>query len=319
MKLIIQIPCLNEAKTLPETIRDLPRNIANIDEIEYLVINDGSDDDTLEVARSLGVHHVLDLGSNRGLARAFSAGIDYSLEHGADIVVNTDADNQYFGGDIERLVQPILKHKADIVVGCRPIKDHEEFGLPKKILQLLGSWILRRLSKTTVRDAASGFRAFSRETCMRLFVYSRFSYCMETLIQAGNSGIRVSSVNIRVNPTTRPSRLFKNIPQYIYKSGGTMLNMFILYRPGTFFISVSSVFFAVTLGLGFRFLWLIYIVSEPNTSRTYLPSLILLALCALIAIFLFFLGILGELSKSQRKIGEENMFLLKKKIYATNK
>jgi glycosyltransferase involved in cell wall biosynthesis len=306
---------LNEARTLPVTLRDLPAKIEGIDEIECLVIDDGSTDETVEVARRHGVRHILSLGSNRGLARAFAAGLDYALARGADVVVNTDADNQYFGGDIAALVRPLLDQKADLVVGCRPIKNHGEFGMCKKLLQLTGSWLLRLLSKTAVRDAASGFRAFSKETCMRLFVYSKFSYCMETLIQAGNSGMRVASVDIRVNPTTRPSRLFRNIPQYLCRSGCTMLNMFVLYRPGAFFISVSAVFFFVALALGARFLWLVYWTGVPDHTRTYLPSLILLALCALVSVFLFFLGILGELLGAQRKIAEENMFLLKKKMY----
>jgi glycosyltransferase involved in cell wall biosynthesis len=313
MKLIIQIPCLNEAETLPATLRDLPRKIEGVDTIEYLVVDDGSTDDTVRVARELGVHHIFSMGSNRGLARAFSAGIEYAISHGADIVVNTDADNQYSGADIEKLVQPILQNRADIVVGCRPIMAHSEFSPLKKLLQLLGSWVLRRLSKTTVRDAASGFRAFSRDTCMRIFIYSKFSYCMETLIQAGNSGMRVSSVDIGVNPTTRPSRLFKNVPQYIYKSGSTMATMFILYRPAAFFISIASLYFFFASALGLRFLYLIYWTNSPDIGRTHLPSLILMSLLALTSIFLFFLGVLGELIKSQRRITEENLFLARKK------
>ncbi len=250
MKLIIQIPCLNEEKTLPYTIRDLPRTIPGIDVIEYLVVDDGSTDNTAGVAESLGVHHVLRLGSNRGLARAFTSGVAYALAQGADIVVNTDADNQYMGDDIPLLVQPILANRADLVVGSRPIDDHPEFSAFKKFMQKAGSWTLRYVSQTTVRDAASGFRAFSREACQRLFVYSQFSYCMETLIQAGNTGLRVASVDIRVNPSTRPSRLFRSIPQYIYKSGMTIFTMFMLYRPGRFFATIGGVLLAAALTLG---------------------------------------------------------------------
>lgn len=313
MKLIIQIPCLNEADTLPQTIRDLPREIPGVSTIEYLVIDDGSEDNTSEVARSLGVHHVLSLGSNRGLARAFSTGIEYSLSHGADIVVNTDADNQYCGEDIALLIRPILENKADLVVGCRPIVGHKEFGPLKKVLQLLGSWALRQLSKTSVRDAASGFRAFSRECCLRLFVYSTFSYCMETLIQAGNSGLRVASADIRVNPTTRPSRLFRSIPQYLYKSGATMIAMFILYRPGRFFLTAASLPIAAAFALGLRFIYVVYLVDMPDHSRTYIPSLILLATLSLTGVFLFFLGVIGEISKSQRRMAEENLYLMRKR------
>ena len=219
MKLVIQIPCFNEEQTLPQTIHDLPQSIPGIDQIEILVVDDGSTDRTVEVARLCGAHHVLSLDTNRGLGRAFAMGLEKAMSLHADIVVNTDGDNQYVGADIAKLVEPILRHQADMVVGCRPIADHPEFSLLKKLLQSLGSWTLRSLSKTSVRDAASGFRAFSREACGRLVIYSRFSYCMETLIQAGNSHLRVDSVDIRVNPITRKSRLFKSLPEYLWKSG----------------------------------------------------------------------------------------------------
>jgi hypothetical protein len=237
-----------------------------------------------------------------------------ALELGADVLVNTDADNQYCGADIAKLLPPILENRADIVVGCRPIADHPEFGPVKKGLQLLGSGGLRWISKTHVRDAASGFRAFSREACLRLFIYSRFSYCMESLIQAGNMGLRVDSVDIRVNPKTRDSRLFKSIPQYLYKSGGTMLSMFVLYRPGRFFALLSLPFFAGALTLGLRFLYLIYVA--PSTGRTYLPSLILLAVCAMTGFLLGMLGILGELIRFQRRLAEENLYFLRRQSLA---
>ncbi|MDD3283113.1 MAG: glycosyltransferase family 2 protein, partial [Candidatus Cloacimonetes bacterium] len=205
MKLIIQIPCYNEENTIAQTVSELPKEISGISSIEYLVIDDGSTDKTIETARQAGVHHVISNGSNRGLGFTFMEGVRFCLAHGADIVVNTDGDNQYCGADIPLLVQPILSKAADIVVGCRPIKDHQEFSPFKKMMQSLGSFTLRMISKTSVRDAASGFRAFSRDTCMRLNVYSRFSYCMETLIQAGTSNLKVCSVDIRVNPKTRES------------------------------------------------------------------------------------------------------------------
>lgn len=312
MKLIIQIPCFNEDKTLAETIKDLPSNINGISTIEIMVIDDGSTDKTVEIAKSLNVDHIVKLGSNRGLATAFQRGTEYALDKGADIVVNTDADNQYNGSDIEKLVKPIINHDADLVVGCRPIKNHPEFNLIKKILQLLGSWTLRKISKTNVRDAASGFRAFSRETLQRIFIHSKFSYCMETLIQAGNSGIRVSSVDIRVNPKTRESRLFKSITEYIKKSSGTMLAMFILYRPGSFFSVCAFPFILTSLLLGIRFIYLIY-GSVDNGDRTYIPSLILLAVCAIIATLLLALGIIGEILKAQRKVNEECLYLQRKK------
>ena len=310
MKLFIQIPCLNEEATLPQTLADLPTHIDGIDEIEVMVVDDGSTDRTVEVARAHGVRHVVSHGSNRGLAAAFSSGRDYALAHGADILVNTDADNQYCGADIAKLVVPVLENKADIVVGCRPIVDNPEFSRVKKLLQLCGSWALRRISKTTVRDAPSGFRAFSRNALSRIFLHSRFSYCMETLIQAGTTGMRVSSVDIRVNPKTRDSRLFKSIPQYLRKTGGTMLSMFVLYRPGAFFSLLSTPFFLLATVLGVRFLLLVY--AFPDPTRTHLPSLILLAISAFAGFLCLLLAVLGSLLGANRRLSEEQLYLLRK-------
>jgi glycosyltransferase involved in cell wall biosynthesis len=315
VKLIIQVPCFNEAETLPATIRDLPRQIPGVDQVELLVIDDGSTDRTVEVARELGVHHVRGLGSNRGLARAFAFGLEEALKLGADIVVNTDGDNQYCGADIPALIRPILDNRADLVVGCRPILAHPEFGLAKKALQVAGSWTLRQLSKTTVRDAASGFRAFSREACLRLFVYSSFSYCMETLIQAGNAGLRVASVDVRVNEQTRPSRLFKSIPEYLRKQAATMTTMFVLYRPGRFFTSVATPLLAGALFLGLRFLYLTYVLPKPP-GRTYLASIILMTVLALAAFLCILLGVVGELIKYQRRVVEENLYLQRRRALA---
>lgn len=305
MKLIIQIPCYNEEKTLKQTIQDLPRKISGVDVIEIMVIDDGSTDKTIEVAENMGVHHIVKQPYNKGLARTFMNGITHALKYDADIVVNTDGDNQYCGQDIGKLVRPILEKKADIVVGCRPISDHPEFNIIKKGLQLCGSWVLRKISKTTVRDAASGFRAFSKETCLKIYIHSDFSYCMETLIQAGNSGLTVTSVDIRVNRKTRESRLFSNIFEYIQKSGMTILSMFLIYRPGMFFFSggILSFFFSFLIGL--RFLILTYVLPVTDPARTYIPSLVLLSIFASLGMVLFILGIFGELSKSQRKLMEE--------------
>jgi glycosyltransferase involved in cell wall biosynthesis len=310
MKLVIQIPSFNEEKTLAQTIQELPKSIPGIDEITILVVDDGSTDRTAEVARACGAQ-VLSLETNRGLARAFSLGVERAVALGADVVVNTDADNQYRGDNIGRLVEPILQQRADIVVGCRPIVDHPEFGPLKKALQLLGSWALRAISKTTVRDAASGFRAFSRESCLRLYIHSRFSYCMESLIQAGNSRLRVTSVDIDVNPATRPSRLFKSIPEYIRESGSTILAMFILYRPGRFFGMLALVCLAGALFLGGRFIYLVYLAPASDTKVYHIPSLILLSVLALSGTLFMALGIIGELIRAQRSLTEETLYQLR--------
>jgi glycosyltransferase involved in cell wall biosynthesis len=314
VKLIIQIPCFNEEKTLPEALAELPKKIRGVDSVEVMVVDDGSSDDTVKVAKELGVDHIVSLGSHRGLGTAFSKGAEYALAHGADILVNTDADNQYCAADIPKLLEPILRQEADLVVGCRPIVDHPEFHPVKKLLQVAGSMTLRQLSKTTTRDAASGFRAFSRETLQRLFIHSKFSYCMETLIQAGNSGIRVASIDIGVNLKTRESRLFTSIPQYLKKSGGTMLAMFVLYRPGKFFSCCAMPFLLGALGLGVRFLYLIYVVHTVASGRTHVPSLILLAVCSTISTLLLALGIIGEILKAQRHVAEECLYLQRKLV-----
>lgn len=314
VKLIIQIPCFNEEKTLAQAINDLPKSIPGIDEIEILVIDDGSTDNTVEVARAAGAHHLLHLETNRGLARAFAMGTERAVALGADIVVNTDADNQYCGADIAKLVQPILDRQADMVVGCRPIIEHPEFSIGKKILQLLGSWTLRVISKTTVRDAASGFRAFSREACMRLYIHSRFSYCMETLIQAGNSHLRVASVNIGINPKTRDSRLYKSLFEYVTKSGGTMLAMFILYRPGRFFGTMGLACMAGAVAIGLRYIFLIYLFpsAAAPTKIFHVPSLILAAILAISGVLLLSLSIIGELIRAQRTLTEETLYQLRR-------
>ena len=310
MKLIIQIPCFNEEKTLPETINELPREVEGFDSVEFLIIDDGSTDKTFETAKKLGVDHIIQLGSNRGLATAFKFGIEYALEKGADVIVNTDGDNQYCGKDIPKLIRPIIEKKADMVVGCRPIKNHPEFALVKKFLQIFGSWTLRKISRTNIRDAASGFRAFSRETCQRLNILSQFSYTMESLIQAGNSGLRIKSVDIRINKKTRNSRLFRNVPEFIFKSTSTILMMFLLYRPGRFFTLFSSIFLIPSFFIGVRFLYLITQNSDP--SRTYIPSLILLSILAWTGFLCIALGLIGIKIKSLRQVQNEILYLIRK-------
>jgi len=318
MKLFIQIPCFNEEATLPVTVQDIravdfARELPGI-EVELMIIDDGSTDRTLQTAEALGIRHIVVHPGNCGLAAAFRSGIDYALKHGADVVVNTDADNQYCAADIPALVRPILEGKTDLVVGCRPILQHREFSPVKKVLQLLGSWTLRKISKTTVRDAASGFRAFSRDTCLRIFIHSKFSYCMETLIQAGNSGIRVASTDIRVNRYTRPSRLFKNIFQYIRKSGGTMVAMFVLYRPGKFFFLLSLPFWLLSLLIGLRAL---YLGCAHNIAyKQFTPSFFLLLFFATVATLLCTVALIGELLRAQRRISEQTLYLQKKQFYS---
>ena len=235
MKLVIQIPCYNEAETLPVTLGQLPREVPGVDCVEWLVIDDGSRDKTAQVAREYGVDHVVQFKTNLGLARAFLAGLDAALQVGADIIVNTDADNQYRSDDIEALIRPILGGNAEIVVGARPISEILEFSFAKKLLQRFGSWVVRSVSSAEVPDAPSGFRAMSREAAMRLNVFSDYTYTLETIIQAGRKGIAIQSVPIRTNPSLRPSRLISSVPAYVRRSAETIVRISMTYRPFRFF------------------------------------------------------------------------------------
>lgn len=235
MKLIIQIPCYNEAETLEIALNDLPKKLDGIDQIEYLIINDGSRDNTVGVARNWGVHHVVNFTQNKGLAKGFMAGLDECLRQGADIIVNTDADNQYCAEDIQKLIQPILDGRADYVIGARPIDETEHFSLLKKKLQHLGSWAVRKASNTNIPDAPSGFRALSREAAMRINVVNDYTYTLETIVQAGREKLAITSVPIRTNSELRPSRLFKSIWGYVKKSMVTILRAYMMYKPLKFF------------------------------------------------------------------------------------
>lgn len=320
MKLIILIPCYNESETLPITVADLPKEIDGIDQIEYLVVDDGSTDDTSKIAHSLGVHHVLRSNYNQGLARTFILGIRHAVDLGANIIVNTDGDNQYCGKDIPKLIAPIIAKQADIVVGARPILKHQEFSIGKKILQIIGSWVVKKLSKVKIKDAVSGFRAYSKKAALMLNIHTKFSYCIETLIQAGYLNLKVVSVNIHINPKTRPSRLFKNIIQYLYRQGETMLKMFIVYRPGAFFSILGCLSFSLFIAVGMRYLFLIYLVNQPHRSLIFhLPSLILGSVFAFMGIGSFLLAILGDLIKSQRKLTEEILYLKRTEILNSHK
>ncbi len=301
MKLIIQIPCLNEAATLPIALADLPKQIPGIDVIEVLIIDDGSRDDTVEVARKHGVHHVVGFRSNQGLARAFMLGIQACLERGADIIVNTDADNQYNGADIEALVRPILEDRADLVIGARPIQNIKHFSPVKKLLQRLGSWVVRRVSNTDVADAPSGFRAMSRDVGLVLNVFSDYTYTLETIIQAGQKNLRVASVPIRVNGDLRPSRLVRSISSYVRRSVLTMLRIFIVYRPLRFFLTMSVAPFAIGIAIGVRFLFQYF----RGDGDGHVQSLILAAVMLLVAFQTVLLAILADLQSVNRRLLED--------------
>lgn len=301
MKLIIQIPCLNEAATLPIALADLPKQIPGIDVIETLIIDDGSSDETVAVARAHGVDHVVGFRSNQGLARAFMLGIQACLERGADIIVNTDADNQYNGADIEKLVAPILADRADLVIGARPIGNIEHFSPVKKLLQKLGSWVVRLVSKTDVADAPSGFRALSREVAFVLNVFSDYTYTLETIIQAGQKNLRVVSVPIRVNGELRPSRLVRSISSYVRRSVLTMLRIFIVYRPLRFFMGMSLLPLLGGLGISVRFL--VYYLQGDGSG--HIQSLILGSVLLVLAFLTMLLAILADLQSVNRRLLED--------------
>lgn len=312
MKLIIQIPCYNEAGTLPEVIEDLPRSVEGFDTVEYLVIDDGSSDGTATKAQELGVHHILSLGTNHGLAKAFMRGVQHAIELGADVVVNTDGDHQYRGADIAKLVRPILQNQADLVIGCRPILHHPEFSWFKKLMQKAGSWIVSRLARVRVEDVTSGFRAYSRDTCLKLSLHTSFSHCVETIIQAGYLGLRVVSVPVEVNPKTRPSRLFRSIPEYLLRQGASMITMYVLYRPAEFFFVGGLPWLVAALFLNLRFAYLIFILKRNLVGRTHLASLIVMVVCAMIGFLLWALGIIGSLIMFHRRATEESLYLIRR-------
>jgi glycosyltransferase involved in cell wall biosynthesis len=301
MKLIIQIPCYNEEKTLPQTLADLPRHIDGIDEIEYLIINDGSTDKTVETAIKHGVNHIVNFKKNRGLAAGFMAGIEACLRLGADIIVNTDADNQYCGADIAKLVKPILDGKLDVVIGERPIDKIDHFSKKKKMLQHFGSWVVRVASDTDCPDAPSGFRAYSREAALHMNVFNKYTYTLETIIQAGRSDMAIGSVPIHTNPETRKSRLFKSMFGYIRRSSSTIIRSFMMYRPLKFFSILGSVLFLIGLIIAIRFLVFVFM----GTGNGHVQSLILATILILLGAQTFVAGLQADLVAANRKILEE--------------
>jgi glycosyltransferase involved in cell wall biosynthesis len=302
VKLIIQIPCYNEEETLPMTLADLPRQLPGVDVVEWLVIDDGSSDRTVEVARELGVDHVVSHGRNRGLAAAFMTGIDACLRAGADVIVNTDADNQYQGSSIPDLIAPVLAGSAEMVVGERPIASIDDFSPMKKALQRLGSSVVRRFSGTGVRDAASGFRAYTRDAAMQVQVFGKYTYTMETIVQAGWNGLAIESVPIRVNPKTRESRLVKSSARYVWRSAQAIIRSFALYKPFRFFFLIGLAPFVLGMLLLLRWLGL-YLLEEEYTSRV--PSLLAGIGLILLAVQFWALAFMADLQAANRRVLED--------------
>ncbi len=296
MKLIIQIPCFNEADQLPQTLADLPREVPGFDEVQRLIIDDGSTDQTVEVARAHGVEHLVRLTNNKGLAAAFQAGIDTALKLGADVIVNTDADNQYCGADIPKLVEPIVNGRADMVVGDRQVAGIEHFSAVKKLLQRVGSWVVRQASSTSVPDTTSGFRAYNREAAIQMMVVSRFTYTLETIIQAGKLLVAIDHVPVRTNPKTRDSRLFPSIGAYVRRNAVSIFRIYAQYEPLRVFWSLSLV-----IGLAAVAVWIRFIVAYAEGSGSgHVQSLILGAVLFIAAVVLWALGVIGDLLAAQR-------------------
>ena len=307
-KLIIQIPCYNEAETLGLTLDALPREVEGFDSVEWLIIDDGSSDNTVEVARAHGVDHVVRHTRNQGLARGFMTGLNACLARGADVIVNTDADNQYNADDIPALTAPVVAGEADIVVGARPIETIEHFSLSKKILQKLGSWVVRVASRTNIPDAPSGFRAVNRVAAEQLVVFNDYTYTLETIIQAGQKNMAITSVPVRVNEDLRPSRLVKNIPSYIRRSIFTIIRIFVIYRPFRFFGAIGGVLFLAGFLIGLRFLWYWF----GGEGAGHVQSLILAALLMGMGFQTMLVAFLADLLSANRKLLEEVRYLVRR-------
>jgi glycosyltransferase involved in cell wall biosynthesis len=296
MKLIIQIPCLNEEESLPVTLRDLPRHVEGFDVVEWLVIDDGSTDRTIEVARAHGVDHVVRLTNNKGLAQGFQAGLDASLKLGADVIVNTDADNQYNAADIPKLLTPIVRGEADLVVGDREVQTIEHFSPLKKVLQRLGSWVVRRASNTTVPDTTSGFRAYNREAALQIQVVSRFTYTLETIIQAGKMLVAIDHVPIRTNPKLRDSRLFRSISSYVRTNAASIFRIYTQYEPLRVFLMAAALVALVAAVVWGRF----FVLFVQGDGAGHIQSVVLGAMLFVVAVQLAALGIIGDLLAANR-------------------
>jgi glycosyltransferase involved in cell wall biosynthesis len=307
MKLIIQIPCLNEEESLPETLKHLPLAVKGVDTIEVLIIDDGSADRTTDVAKANGVRHLVRFTRRKGLANAFRAGLDASLKAGADIIVNTDADGQYKGEDIPRLIQPILEGKADMVIGNRDIENVQQFSPVKKRLQRLGTWVVRQLSGCTIADATTGFRAYSREAAMRLNIISNYTYTLETIIQAEHKNLAIENITISTNFVKRPSRLFRSIPEYILRSIVTIVRVYSMYNPLRLFFTLGGIFCGIGFLLGLRFLWYFYLVGGGGK----IQSLLLAALMIIIGFQLWVIGLVSDLISANRRLIEDCLLRIK--------
>jgi glycosyltransferase involved in cell wall biosynthesis len=302
MKLIIQIPCFNEQEQLPVTLSHLPRSIEGFDVVEWLIIDDGSTDDTIGTARAHGVDHIVRLTNNKGLAAAFQAGLDAGLKLGADVIVNTDADNQYEGADIPKLVAPILRGEADMVIGDRGVGSNENFSPLKRTLQRLGSWVVRQASSTEVPDTTSGFRAYNREAALQMQAVSKFTYTLETIIQAGKLLVAVDHVPIRTNPKTRESRLFPSMPAYIRRNGLSIFRIYSQYQPLRVFWGGALIMGVPALAIFIRFI--VLYIGNSNTAKGHVQSLIAGAVLFIAAMLLGALGVIGDLLDAQRTLSQ---------------
>ncbi len=306
-KLIIQIPCLNEAATLPATLADLPRSVPGIDIVETLVVDDGSRDGTAEIARAAGVHHVVVFRRNKGLAAAFMAAIDTALKAGADFIVNTDADNQYAAHEVPKLLAPLLAGEADIVIGDRNISELDHMSWRKRQLQRLGSWVVRQVSNTTVPDTTSGFRAYTREAALRMMVVSEFSYTLESIIQAGKKRMAIAHVEVATNPRTRESRLFGSLYSYIKRSTATIVRIYAMYEPLKVFTYIGLTLFGAGLLIGLRFLY--HYFTEPGFGpERQLQSLILMAVLMIVGFQVLVIGLLADVISGNRKLIEDVLY-----------